>query len=293
LNQKPLPPSELILNPDGSIYHLHLKAEDISSTIITVGDPDRVDDVSNYFDTIEVKKHRREFKTHTGTYKGKRLTVISTGIGTDNIDIVFNELDALANIDLVTRTIKPVHQSLTLIRIGTSGAIQTDIPVDSLLASEVAIGFDNLIHFYDQVDFLDEGFSEALMKHTQWNPKKSEPYVVKADSDLLELFSSDKMIKGVTVTNVGFYGPQGRSLRLHTEDEQLNDKLASFSYQGKQITNLEMETSGIYGMARLLGHKAISLNAILANRANQAFSDSPQETVDKLIQLTLNTLVKT
>jgi len=291
LNRKPLAPSELILNPDGSIYHLHLRPEDISDTIITVGDPDRVNDVSRYFDTIEVKKQCREFKTHTGTYKGKRLTVISTGIGTDNIDIVFNELDALVNIDLERRTLKAQHQSLTLVRIGTSGAIQDHIPVDSLLASEVAIGFDNLLHFYDGVDFTDQDFSAALMKHTQWNPKKSDPYVVAADTALLKLFTSEEIIKGVTVTNVGFYGPQGRSLRLRTEDEQLNDKLASFTYDGKPITNLEMETSGIYGMARLLGHRAISLNAILANRANKTFSKKPQDTVDKLIQLTLNTLL--
>lgn len=291
--KQPLAPSELILNPDGSIYHLHLLPEDIANTIITVGDPDRVDEVSQYFDTIEVRKQRREFKTHTGMYKGKRLTVISTGIGTDNIDIVFNELDALVNINLQTRTIKDTHTTLTIVRIGTSGAIQPHISVDSVLASEIAVGFDNLLHFYDQVDFLDVDFSEALKQHMSWNQRKSDPYVVSADAALLKLFASEELIKGITATNVGFYGPQGRKLRLQTEDEQLNDKLASFDYQNKQITNLEMETSGIYGMARLLGHKAISLNAILANRANQTFSAQPQKTVDQLIQFTLNKLIET
>jgi uridine phosphorylase len=291
LNSQPLASSEFILNPDGSIYHLNLKPKDLATTIITVGDPDRVSDVSQHFDTIEVNVHKREFKTHTGTYKGKRLTVISTGIGTDNIDIVFNELDALVNIDFETRGIKEIHTPLTFVRIGTSGAIQSEIAVDSFLISERAIGFDNLLHFYRNTHFFDIPFAEALVKHTHWNANKSTPYVVSGSSELIKVFSSEGFIKGITATNVGFYGPQGRVLRLPIEDAQLNNKLESFNYKGARITNLEMETSGIYGMAKLLGHKAISLNAILANRTNGNFSENPRETVNKLIKITLERLI--
>lgn len=290
MNKTALSPSELILNPDGSIYHLNLKPDDIAETIITVGDPDRVSDVSKHFDKLEVDVQKREFKTHTGTYKGKRLTVISTGIGTDNIDIVFNELDALVNINFETREIKKELKQLTFIRIGTTGAIQATIPIDSFLVAEKAIGFDNLLHFYGKTHFLDIEFSDSLQKHTNWNPKKSDPYVVSADTSLLEQFSSDQFIKGITATNVGFYGPQGRKLRLALEDDNLNEKLENFRHNGQNITNLEMETSGIYGMAALLGHKAISLNAILANRASGTFSKNPKMAVDKLIAHTLSIL---
>tara|TARA_R110002124_G_scaffold138576_6_gene302107 strand:- start:39206 stop:40087 length:882 start_codon:yes stop_codon:yes gene_type:complete len=288
LKSSPLSQSELILNPDGSIYHLNLKPRDIAPIVITVGDPDRVVDVSKHFEAIEVAIHKREFKTHTGIYRGKRITVISTGIGTDNIDIVFNELDALVNIDFETRKVKKKLTQLDIIRIGTSGAIQTDIPIDGFLVSEMAIGFDNLLHFYGNTSFLHQDFSEAFIKHTQWNAKKSVPYVVAADEHLLKRFISEGFYKGCTATNVGFYGPQGRILRLPLEDSELNDKLAAFIYKDKRITNLEMETSGIYGMAKLLGHRAVSLNAILANRADGSFSQKPKETVDKLIARTLD-----
>ena len=287
-----IPESELIINEDGSIYHLNLKPQQIADTIITVGDPDRVSDVSKHFDAIEVKVHRREFKTHTGIYKGKRLTVISTGIGTDNIDIVLNELDALVNIDFEERKVKSELTSLTIIRIGTSGAIQSGIPVNSFLISESAIGFDNLLRFYGNTNFLDEDFSRSFIKHSGWSDQKSVPYVVRADESLMTLFDSEKMLRGITATNVGFYGPQGRKLRLEIEDKLLNERLSSFRYQGKAITNLEMETAGIYGMAKLLGHKAISLNAILANRANGTFSDCSQQTIDRLIVYTLEKIVK-
>ncbi len=289
---KPLSHSELILNEDGSIYHLNLKPGQIATTIITVGDPDRVADVSKHFDSIEYTVHKREFKTQTGSYKGKRLTVISTGIGTDNVDIVINELDALVNIDFKTRTIKKDFTQLKFIRIGTSGAIQAEIPLDSFLVSEKAIGFDNLLHFYENTTFLDTQFSEALVKHTHWNPKKSAPYVVLADKKLLHLFTDTIFLKGITATNVGFYGPQGRILRLGLEDENLNEKLQSFVYKNERITNLEMETSGIYGMARLLGHGAVSINAILANRTNGSFSKNPKETIDTLIASVLHVLQK-
>jgi len=282
--------SELILNPNGSIYHLHLKPEDIATTIITVGDPDRVTDVTKYFDSIEFTVHKREFKTQTGYFNGKRLTVISTGIGTDNIDIVFNELDALKNIDLDSRQPHQSLQQLTFVRVGTSGAIQPDIPVDSFVVSEIAVGFDNLLHFYQDTQFLDQAFTDAIIAHTQWNKNKSAPYVVKADAELLKLFSGSNFTAGVTATNVGFYGPQGRRLRLELEDSLLNKKLEQFAYDGKRITNLEMETSGIYGMSKLLGHRALSLNAILANRANGTFSKNPQHTIDTLIKKTLDLL---
>ena len=291
MKNKPIPKSEFILNEEGAIYHLRLKPGDIATTIITVGDPDRVNAVTAHFDTIEIDVHHREFKTVTGTYKGKRLTVISTGIGTDNIDIVFNELDALVNIDFNSRTIKKNHTTLNFIRIGTSGGIQPNIPLNSFIVSETAIGLDNLLHFYHDTDFLDENFSEAFMNHMIWNEHKSSPYIVSADPSLLELFDEPDFLRGITATNVGFYGPQGRILRLKLEDHRMNEKLQSFEYKHKKITNLEMETSGIYGMAKLLGHRAISLNAILANRANGTFSGTAKKTIDTLIEKVLNTMV--
>ena len=287
----PLKESELIINPDGSIYHLNLKPSEVADTIITVGDPDRVASISKYFDTIEVKKHKREFNTHTGTYKGKRITVISTGIGTDNIDIVFNELDALVNIDFDTREIKTNLKSLDIIRIGTSGAIQADIPINSFLISELAVGFDSLLHFYDSEDIQNQTISQEIIEQTNWFNKKSQPYVVTGSKRLIEQFSSSKTVKGFTATNVGFYGPQGRILRLKTQDDDLNSKLSAFNYKDLKITNLEMETAGIYGLSKLLGHNALSLNAILANRSTGEFSDNPSEIVDQLIRYTLDKLV--
>ncbi|MBW1298753.1 nucleoside phosphorylase [Aquimarina litoralis] len=284
----PIAKSELILNPDGSIYHLNLKPEHLAPTIITVGDPDRVEKVTQYFETIEHTTRKREFHTQTGIYKGKRLTVISTGIGTDNIDIVFNELDALVNIDLQTKEIKDKHTSLNFIRIGTSGAIQSEIPIDSFIVSEIAIGFDSLLHFYDSKEIQFPQISDPLMEHLDWSKDKSTPYVVSFDKKLGRHMQSDQTSKGFTITNVGFYGPQGRVLRLSTSDELLNQKIASFSYADKKITNLEMETAGIYGMAKLLGHRAVSMNAILANRATGEFSEKPEKTVDKLIRYTLD-----
>ena len=287
-----LSPSELILNADKSIYHLNLLPEDIAETIITVGDPDRVGDVSSFFDTIEVKKGKREFHTHTGTLNGKRISVISTGIGTDNIDIVFNELDALVNIDFETRTLKPNRTVLDIVRIGTSGAIRSDIPIDSFLMSEYAMGFDGLLHFYDSDSVQEPKVSNAFVEHTNWSANKSVPYVVKYDKNLGDKLFSNRIRLGVTVTNIGFYGPQSRVLRLKLSDEGLQDKLASFEHNGIKITNLEMETSGIYGLAKLLGHRAVSMNCILANRANGEFSANPSQSVKELIQYTLKKLTK-
>ena len=288
----PIKSSELILNNDGSVYHLNLLPEHIADTIITVGDPDRVDQVTKYFDTIEFKTRKREFHTQTGRLKNKRITVISTGIGTDNIDIVLNELDALANIDLKTREIKKEFTQLSFIRIGTSGAIQRDIPIDSFLISEYASGFDSLLHFYKSEHVQNPAISSALMTHLNWTKEKSHPYVVKGSGDLINLMTSSKTTQGFTVTNVGFYGPQSRILRLDVTDNTFNEKLANFEYNNLKITNLEMETAGIYGLAALLGHKAISLNAIIANRASGQFSDDPSKTVDDLIKYSLTKLTE-
>lgn len=282
-----LGPSEFILNADKSIYHLNLLPEDIADTIITVGDPDRVWEVSKYFDFIEVEKHKREFRTHTGRLNDKRITVISTGIGTDNIDIVMNELDALVNLDFDNRRIKEEHTSLEIIRIGTSGAIQPEIPLDAFLFSELAIGFDNMMHFYDSEEIQHPDIQLAFIDHTEWSVFKSIPYVVRCNEELALNLRSDIVSAGFTATNVGFYGPQGRKLRLSREDEQLNKKIASFRYDGMKITNMEMETSAIYGLAALMGHKAISMNCILANRSTGEFSLHPQKAVDELIQYVL------
>lgn len=288
---KALAPSELILHPDGSIYHLHLKPGDVAPTIITVGDQDRVEMISNHFDTLEVSKQNREFKTHTGTYKGKRITVLSTGIGPDNIDIVFNELDALFNINFETRTVKEELTSLEIIRVGTSGTIQEDIALDTLLISEAAIGFDNLIRFYEGIEGITiPEFASSFLEQVPWDTNNAVPYCIKANKELLNLFSKDDFSQGITATNVGFYGPQGRSLRIPVFDSNLNEKLASFRFQGTQITNLEMETAAIYAMSSLLGHKAISCNAILANRVTGSFSPNPKETIERLILKVLHIL---
>lgn len=283
-------PSELILNADGSIYHLNLLPQDIATTIITVGDPDRVSDVSKYFDSIELKKGKREFLTHTGTLNGKRLSVISTGIGTDNIDIVLNEIDALVNIDFEKRIIKQHKIQFDIIRIGTSGAIQSEIETDSFLISEYAIGFDGLLHAYKHDTIEHEAISEAFILHTNWATNKSRPYVVKCDESLVAKLRSNRIRFGVTATNIGFYGPQGRRLRLHLADTTLNEKITSFEYENLKITNFEMETSGIYGLSKLLGHRSVSVNCILANRVTGEFSKNPQKAVDDLIQYTLNKL---
>ena len=284
--------SELILNADHSVYHLNLFPQDLANTVITVGDPDRVKKVSRYFDKIEYKKGKREFLTHTGYLNNKRISVISTGIGTDNIDIVLNEMDALVNIDFETRTIKKDKTKLDIIRIGTSGSIQPDIPVDTFLLSEYAIGLDSLLHFYDSTHVQHPEIPQAFIKHTNWLKDKATPYVVEYDSALAAQFISDKIQLGFTATNVGFYGPQGRSLRLKLEDEDMNAKLASFEYNNKRITNLEMETSGIYGLSKLLGHRAVSLNCILANRPLGQFSTRPDLAMDELIKYALGRIAE-
>lgn len=285
--------SELILNPDGSIYHLNLLPENIADTIIFVGDQNRVPKVAKHFDTIEFETQKREFRTITGTYKGKRLTVLSTGIGPDNIDIVMNELDALVNIDFKTRTIKENLASLTIVRIGTSGSLHKDIPVDEFVLAEYGLGFDGMLWAYDCEAVVNMELSDAFAQHTQWNTRKSYPYIVENSPELTKILEgSDKVHKGITGTAGGFFGPQGRVLRLALDDENLNNRIDSFNYQGKRVTNLEMETSAIYGLSKLMGHKACSMNCIIANRADGTFSKDPYKAVEELIEYTLNKLVK-
>ncbi len=285
-----LSPSELILNEDGSIYHLNLLPQDIAHTIITVGDPDRVKQVSHFFDSIEIKKGKREFLTHTGHLNGKRLSVISTGIGTDNIDIVLNELDALVNIDFNRRTVKKNRIRLKIVRIGTSGSIQPEIKIDSWLMSELAIGFDGLLHFYEHGQQPYSAMEDDFIEQTQWSNQKARPYIIDFDKNLAEIFTDNRIRLGLTATNTGFYGPQGRSLRISTSKEDFTAKLANFSYEKHRITNLEMETSGIYALSKLLGHQAVSLNCILANRATGEFSKNPSKSVEELIKFALNKL---
>ena len=283
--------SELILNPDGSIYHLHLRPEDLANTIITVGDPDRVDQVSKYFDNIEFKQHKREFKTHTGSYKNQRITFISTGIGSDNIDIVLNELDALVNIDFETRTLKNKLTALDIVRIGTSGALQADIPVDSILMSTHGLDINGMLPSYKIETIRNKAFEKAFCMHTEWNNDRAQPVLVENSKPLEHQLYENHILTGVTATCGGFYGPQGRMLRLEPKDSIFRDKLQSFRYEDLKITNFEMETSAIYGLSKLLGHQACSMNAILANRANGCFSKKPDETIDNLIQYTLNKLI--
>lgn len=280
--------SELILNPDGSIYHLNLKPENIADTLIFVGDQDRVEKITKHFDTVEFATQKREFKTQTGTYKGKRLTVISTGIGPDNIDIVINELDALVNIDLKTRELKDSHKTLNIIRVGTSGSLQSDVPVDSFVLGTHGLDLNGMLHYYQIADISKPEIEDAFIEKTNWHPYKARPIVID-NSDLLEReFESDQVFKGLTATAGGFYGPQGRVLRLPLQDPDLNEKMDSFNYKGFRITNFEMETSVIYGLSKLLGHNALSLNAIIANRANGTFSQDPKLAVEKLIVYTLD-----
>ena len=283
--------SELILNPDGSVYHLNLKPEDISDTIIFVGDQDRVEKITKHFDSIEFSTQKREFKTQTGYYQDKRITVISTGIGPDNIDIVLNELDALVNIDLKTRKIKSELSSLNIIRIGTSGSLQHDVPVDSFLISTEALDINGMLHFYQIDGISNTEVEDEFIKHTNWDKNKSRPIIINNSKYLEKYFEGDKTHKGMTATAGGFYGPQGRVLRLPLQDANLNSKLDNFSYKDFRITNLEMETSVIYGLSKLLGHEAISLNAIIANRANGDFSKDPKKVVDKLIKYALERIV--
>jgi uridine phosphorylase len=284
--------SELILNPDGSVYHLNLLPENIAHDIIFVGDQNRVEKITQFFDSIEFSTQKREFKTQTGLFKGKRITVMSTGIGPDNIDIVMNELDALVNIDLKTKMPKESLTALNIIRIGTSGSLQADIPVDSFVMGKFGLGLDNMLRSYLIDEITHVAMEDAFIKHTNWDLKKGRPYVVSCSEKLEKRMESDRIFKGITGTAGGFYGPQGRVLRLNIQDEKLNDKMDSFEYNGTRMTNLEMETSAIYGLGKLLGHHCLSLNAIIANRANGTFSQDPYKAVDELIAYALGKLTE-
>jgi uridine phosphorylase len=264
--------TELITNKDGSIFHLNLLPGDISNKIIIVGDPGRVDMLGSLMQDIRVKKENREFHTITGSFENTEITIISSGIGTDNIDILVNELDALANIDLSTGISKEEPVSLTFIRLGTSGGLRTDVPAGSCVLTETAIGFDGLLHFYEGYDWiLDTGLCDTLVEYLEWPDTLSYPYAVNADKELIELFQNENFRKGITISAPGFYAPQGRRLRLETFDNEINNKLAEFSYRGRTISNYEMESSAIYGLSALLGHKALTICLVIGNRVTGEF----------------------
>lgn len=280
-----IPASELILNSDGSIYHLHLLPEDVANAIIFVGDQDRVHEVSKYFDKIEIKKHKREFFTHTGYVGNKRITVLSTGIGTDNIDICMNELDALVNVDLASREIKKEHTTLNIIRIGTSGSLQSNIPVDSVVISEQGLGLDTVMHFYNRQGNaeLENSIKEQLGYEFLY------PYIENGSTDLMNQLNPN-YIKGITATCCGFYAPQGRFLKAKGISFDLINKLTNLDVSGKKVTNFEMETAAIYGLASVLGHQAISVNCIMANRIDNVFSKNPAKIIDDTIKDVLASL---
>ncbi len=289
-NNVPIEPSELILRDDGSIYHLNLKPEQVADKIIVVGDPNRVALVSNRFDKIEYKISGREFNTHTGIFNGERLSVISTGIGVDNIDIVINELDAVVNIDLKTRLIKPEKKHLEIVRLGTSGSLQEDIPTGSFIVSEYAIGMDGVLNFYETA-FEEDEIDLINAFHNQINYPEilPKPYIVRGSKSLFKMLNPDNY-SGITATASGFYGPQGRKLRLQTTFDQQNEELGKFSFNGRRITNFEMETSSLYGLSSLLGHEAVTVCAIIANRYRKEFCEKPIEVISDLIDLVLERL---
>lgn len=286
-------PSELIINPDGSIFHLHLKPEHVADTVLLVGDPGRVEMIASYFDIIEYSIQNREFKTITGWYKGRHLSVVATGIGTDNIDIVVNELDALVNIDLKKREVKETKTSLNLIRIGTSGSLQKEIPLNSYVISKKSIGFDGLLNFYEsRNEIADLDFEQAFMKHTNWNELLAKPYVIDASEQLYNEISSEKTVSGINISAPGFYGPQGRVLRLHLADNKLNDKIESFDFNNQKITNYEMESSAIYGLSKLMGHEALTVCLIIANRVTLEANENYHPEMKKLVEYILEKLAE-
>lgn len=282
-----IPSSEFIINPDGSAFHLHIKPEQLSDKIIMMGDPDRVTLTASYLDSIECDIQSREFHTVTGTYKGKRITVLSHGIGTDNIDIVLTELDALANIEFETRTVKEEFKQLSMVRIGTSGGMQPHCPVGSYVVSEKSIGFDGVIHYYaGSRDVCDIEFEDAFQKHVNWSPYHCSPYVVNSDEELVDRIGFD-MIKGVTISAIGFYGPQGRHVRLPLADPNLNAKIESFRFDGSSITNYEMESSAIAGLSKMMGHKAMTVCTIIANRVALDSDANYKGSIEELLKTVL------
>ncbi|GAY28253.1 nucleoside phosphorylase [Prevotella sp. MGM1] len=281
--------SELIINNDGSIFHLHLKPEQLADKIILVGDPGRVELVASHFGIKECEIENREFRTITGIYNGKRITVQSTGIGCDNIDIVINEIDALANINFNTRTEKDIHRELSLVRIGTCGGLQPDTPIGTFIATEKSIGFDGLLNFYaGRNEVCDIDFEEHFKKHMNWNPQLGAPYVIDGDKELIERIASDDMVRGVTIACGGFFGPQGRELRIPLADPNQNKKVENFEYNGYRITNFEMESSALAGLARLMGHKAMTCCMVIANRRAKEANSTYKNSIDNLIKIVLD-----
>ena len=279
--------SELIINPDGSVYHIKLKPEHIAPTVIVVGDQNRVETISRHFQKVEFKIQSREFATHTGIYNNTPITVLSTGIGTDNIDIVMNELDAAVNIDLEKRVAKEKHTSLDIIRLGTSGALQPDIEVDSFVASAYGLGLDGLIYFYKYNQaILEKDLMDAFMKQTNWNEKLPFPYIVKASDKLLNKIAGE-LRQGITATASGFFGPQGRELRIPLAYPELNQKIEKFEFKGKVITNFEMETSALYALGKTLGHNTLTVCDIIANRVNRTYSKDYKKSIEELIEYVL------
>ena len=291
---EPIKSSELITNADGSVFHLHLHPEDLAEQVILVGDPSRVEMIASYFEKIDIKKSDREFCTITGYYKGHRLSVISTGIGADNIDIVMNELDALVNINLHTKEINAEKKTLNIVRIGTSGSVQADVPVHSFVISEMSLGLDGVLRFYrDNEMVCDAAFEEAFIKECHWTPLAARPYAVKASDELVgKLHTKGVTVKGVTLTENGFYGPQGRKLRLPIEMPTVNDEIAHFRFGNYKIVNYEMESAAIAGLAALMGHRATTICLIIANRANGDASADYKPHMKKLIEYTLNSLIR-
>ena len=279
---------DLIINKDGSVYHLCMKPQDLADTVIVVGDPQRVHEISDYFANIEHTASNREFNSCTGYYNGKRITALSTGIGTDNCDIVMHEVDALVNFDLKTRTLHPELRSLKMVRIGTSGSIQPDVPVDTFLLSTHAVGLDNLLHFYrDSSKVIDQELTEAFAHHASWPKDLSKPYFIKGSDKLIDLFKPF-CISGITATSPGFYGPQGRFLRLPLMDPDLMKKLQSFRYGEQRIINFEMETSALYGLGALMGHQMATICVLIANRATGTYNQNHKIIVNNLISMVLN-----
>ena len=279
--------SELIINEDGSIFHLHLKPHELADKVILVGDPGRVALVASHFDGVECEVNNREFRTITGNFKNKRITIVSTGIGCDNIDIVLNELDALANIDFETRKEKTNLRQLTLVRIGTCGGLQKNTPIGTFIASKKSIGFDGLLNYYAKREELDITFENEFKKQVNWNPQLGNPYVADADMKLLEQIAQDDMVRGITISCGGFFGPQGRRLRIPLADPQLNEKIVKFEYNGDRITNFEMESSALAGLAQHLGHKALTCCMVIANRRQKEANSGYKNTIDGLIKKVL------
>ena len=282
-------PSELIINEDGSVFHLHVRPEQIAHKVILVGDPGRVDLVASHFETRECEIQSREFRTITGTYQGKRVSVLSTGIGCDNIDIVMNELDALVNIDFSTRTEKETLTSLEVVRIGTCGGLQPFTPVGTFICSDKSIGFDGLLNFYGGRDEVcDLAFEETFKRHMEWNPQKGAPYVIDNNPELTTRIGGDVMVHGVTIACGGFFGPQGRELRVPLADPRQNEKIMSFEYEGRRITNFEMEGSALAGLAALQGHRAMTCCMVIANRVAHEANTAYKSSIDDLIRIVLD-----